>query len=195
MVMLPVSCLFIDFLEMVMRKIVFPAVFGLFLTACGGGGSVPVVVAQKTPSASELQSMLGVYFASIESQSQIIEFLQRMIPSSSSGNFSLINACPNGGSATLVYNDADGNFLVTQNDFYKITFNNCITSTNARRYNSGSIDVSIAFITPTMPDFSTGTDVFTTDWSVSETVTFNNLSVADVNTGDSSVMNGSKRSF
>lgn len=193
MVLLPASCLFIDFLEMVMRKVVFPAIFGLFLTACGGGGgggSAPVVVAQKTPSASELQSMLGVYFASIESQSQIIEFLQRMIPSSSGGNFSLINACPNGGSATLVYDDADSDVSVTRNDSYRITFNNCITSTNAKRYNSGSIDVSITFITPQMPNFSTGTGVFTTDWSVSETVTFNNLSVADVNTGDSSVMNG-----
>lgn len=156
------------------------------LTACGGGGgsSVPT---QKIPTATEIDSMTSLYSSSILNHGNLLEFLLTSFPVFDSG-FKLDSICPYGGTAVLDYQDNNDN-LISAEDTYTITYNNCV-GTNYT-YKSGSIMASVSELSRTpLPDFNTGGGVFTSDWFMGETVGFNNLVVVDNMNSNSSTLYG-----
>lgn len=158
----------------------------MWLAACGGGGGSTAVPAQQTPTTAQVNSMIGVYTASITTQENLLTFLTSVFPVSAAG-FTLNNVCPYGGTATLNYQD-NNDSQVSTGDSYTITFSDCVTLEFT--YTSGSILADITDVSATTPNFNSGIGVFTTDWSIAETVSFSNLRVVDNATFSSSSLLG-----
>lgn len=164
------------------------------LTACGGGGSGGIVAppVQNTPSDSQVRAMASTELTSIKAQNHILGFLLASLPMPTfqgSSVFNVNNLCSHGGMAALSYTDNDHNNLPSASDTYRIVYSNCIDS-NGDTYVSGYIDGTITNAGAAFPDFSTGNGVFTSDWSLNESVSFHDMAIRDGLTGVTEKDNG-----